>query len=179
MRYANLSIRSLTGACVAMTMGAFAMAQAPKAPAPVIDSPVEVVVPEAAVTVSKPLFVPPAGLTKPVEKLLWELGFLDSPTPQCTPFGYRFCMEVAIKCHVQRRYADSLAFVQRAVELRETSSALYLLALNQLAMNQCDEAAATVVRFKTTVAGRTDFEWLREKFSSPLTVRLRDLFEEL
>lgn len=88
-------------------------------------------------------------------------------------------MEVAIKCHVQRRYVDSLAFVQRALELRETPAALYLKALDELATNHCDEAAATVLRFKATVAGRTDFEWLREKLSSPLTVRLNELFEEL
>lgn len=149
-----------------------AVAQVPE-PAPAIKAPAP------AVVVPKALFEPPTGLTMPVEKLLWELGFLDTPTPQCTPFGYRFCMEVAVKCHVQRRYVDSLAFVTRALELRETPAALYLKALDELATNHCDEAAATVVRFKATVAGRTDFEWMREKLSSPLTVRLKDLFEEL
>lgn len=169
----SLHFRGLCVSLLCLCPASLALAQDPEPVPPA--SP-----PAAAVAVPpKPLFVPPEGLTKPVEKLLWELGYQDAPTPQCIPFGYRFCMEVAVKCHVQRRYVDSLAFVRRALELRETPAALYLKALDELATNRCDDAVETVLKFKATVTGRSDIEWLREKLSSPLTVRLNDLFEEL
>ena len=123
-------------------------------------------------TVKPGIFVPPAGLTKPVDVLLRELGFVDccSPAP---------CMEVAIKCHVQGRYADSWAFAARAAEIRMTPAALYLRALDELALNQCDEAAATVVQFNNLPSMGSDITWLREKMSSPLTVRFKALFEAI
>ena len=131
-------------------------------------------------TVKPGIFVPPAGLTKPVDVLLRELGFVDccSPAP-CIPYSHNFCMEVAIKCHVQGRYADSWAFAARAAEIRMTPAALYLRALDELALNQCDEAAATVVQFNNLPSMGSDITWLREKMSSPLTVRFKALFEAI
>lgn len=131
-----------------------------------------------SVVVRPGIFVPPTGLTKPVDVLLRELGFIDccSATP-CVPYSYHFCMEVAIKCHVQGRYVDSLAFVARATEIRLTPASLFLRALDELALNQCDAAAETVVQLKALPSQGTDFGWLREKLSSPLTVRLKALFE--
>lgn len=131
-------------------------------------------------TVRSNVFTPPAGLTRPADVLLRELGFLDCcSNASCVPYSYNFCMEVAIKCHVQGRYADSLAFVVRATEIRTTPAALWLRALNELALNQCDDAATTVTQFKSLPGTGVDFGWLREKLSSPLTVRLKALFEAI
>lgn len=131
-----------------------------------------------SVVVRPGIFQPPTGLTKPVDVLLRELGFIDccSATP-CVPYSYHFCMEVAIKCHVQGRYVDSLAFVARATEIRVTPASLFLRALDELALNQCDSAAETVIQLRALPSQGTDFGWLREKLSSPLTVRLKALFE--
>ncbi|MDB5338806.1 MAG: hypothetical protein JWN70_4425 [Planctomycetaceae bacterium] len=126
-------------------------------------------------SVVKPgIFVPPTGLTKPVDVLLRELGFLDCC---CVPYSYSFCMDVAIKCHVQGRYTDSLAFVVRACEIKTTPAALYLRALDELALNLCDDAASTAMQLKTLPSQGADFGWLREKLSSPLAVRLKALLE--
>ncbi len=134
----------------------------------------------APVIVRPGIFQPPTGLTKPVDVLLRELGFIDccSVAP-CVPYSYHFCMEVAIKCHVQERYADSLAFVARATEIRVTPASLFLRALDELALNECDAAAETVLQLKALPSQGTDFGWLREKLSSPLTVRLKALFESV
>lgn len=135
--------------------------------------------PVANAPIVKPgIFVPPTGLTKPVDVLLRELGFLDCCSgPSCVPYSFSFCMDVAIKCHVQGRYTDSLAFVVRACEIKTTPAALYLRALDELALNLCDEAASTVVHLKALPNQGSDFGWLREKLSSPLTVKLKALFE--
>ena len=122
------------------------------------------------------IFMPPTGLTKPVNVLLRELGYLDCCTvASCVPYSYNFCMDVAIKCHVQGRFTDSLAFVRRACEIKTTAPALYLRALNELALNLCDDAASTVVQLNALPNQGIDFGWLREKLSSPLTVRLNAL----
>lgn len=126
------------------------------------------------------IFTPPTGLTKPVDVLLRELGFLDCCSgPSCVPYSFNFCMDVAVKCHVQGRYTDSLAFVMRACEIKTTPAALYLRALDELALDLCDDAASTVVQLKALPNQGTDFGWLREKLSSPLTARLKALFEAL
>ena len=155
------AVRGMAVALVVMSVPVLCLAQDP-----------------APVVVKPGIFVPPAGLTKPVELLLRELGFLDccSPAP-CIPYSHNFCMEVAIKCHVQGRYVDSLAFVARAAEIRTTPAALYLRALNELALNHCDEAAATVVQLNNLPSMGSDITWLREKMSSPLTVRFKALYE--
>ena len=173
MRHFAVAVRGMLAAMVlTLCLPVLSYSQDPPAPAgvaPVIVTPVIV----------KPgIFEPPPGLTKPVDVLLRELGFVDccSPPP-CIPYSYNFCMEVAIKCHVQGRYTDSLAFVSHAAAIRITPAALYLKALNELAVNECDAAATTVVQFNALPSLGSDITWLREKLSSPLTVRLKALFE--
>jgi hypothetical protein len=132
------------------------------------------------VIIKSGIFVPPTGLTKPVNDLLIELGYLDGITPITSiPYSHNFCMEVAIKCHVQGRYIDSLAFVMRATEIRTTHAALFLRALNQIALNRDDDVATSVSQFNGLRTTGTDITWLREKLSSPLTVRLKALFEAI
>lgn len=174
MRHYAFAVRGrIVALILTISIPVLSYAQDPPAP----DGVVPVVVP---VIVKPGIFVPPTGLTKPVDVILRELGFIDccSPPP-CIPYSYNFCMEVAIKCHVQGRYVDSLAFATHAAAIRTTPAALYLRALNELAVNQCDDAATTVVQFNALPSMGSDITWLREKLSSPLTVRLKALFEAI
>lgn len=151
-----------------------ALARQPLAPAPAV-----VIEPAPAIVVEQ-LFVPPTGLTMDVRRLLWELGYLASPNSVANyPFTYRFCLEVAVKCHAQGRYTDSLAFIQRAVSIRPTTSALYLQALNEVALDLSDNAVMTLRRLSAPETIKIEYEWLREKMSSPLTVRINLLLEVL
>lgn len=146
--------------------------QAP-APAPAPAGPVEL-------RVSVPLFEPLDGLTMDMKQLLFELGYLDSPTSiNCSPLTYRFCLEVAVKCHSQRRYADSRAFVRRAIAIRPTTSALYLQALDELALGLCDDAVVSLQRLRADDTVQVNYDWLREKLSSPLSVRANLILEAM
>ena len=169
----NLRVLLSVGVIVMGTMGTAIGQDVPVPAAPGVLDPARVIVPSQ-------LFVPPDGLTMDLKVLLWELGYLPSPDcATCQPLTYRFCLEVAVKCHVQGRFADSLAFTNRAVSIRATSSALYLHALNQLALGQCEDAVVTISRLKAPDTIRIDYNWMREKLSSPLTVQFNYLAEVL
>lgn len=123
-------------------------------------------------------FDPPPGLTRPADVLLRELGFLDWCSPSTSvPYTYRFCMDVAIKCHAQGRYLDSYAFSKRAAEIYQSWGALYLRGLNELALNMGEAPAVTALQLKAVPPARSEHFWLREKFAGPLAVRLKMLLE--
>jgi len=124
------------------------------------------------------LFDPPDGLTIPAKQLLAELGIYTGR--ECVPYTQRFCLDVAVNCYLQRRYKDSLAFAKQSIEFEATAAAVFIRALNELALGMCDDAQVSAALLKTLIPlDRGYYRVLRERFSSPRLVRLDLLIEAL
>jgi hypothetical protein len=124
-------------------------------------------------------FEEPEGLCTPAAELLQALGYSGCCCgDKCFPFTAEMSYEVAIKAYQHGYYQDAKALAKHALKSTSRPEYLYLEALSELALGECQDALQAARQVKT-MRETSGLKYLKERLSGPRVSKLQTLLKAM
>ncbi len=124
-------------------------------------------------------FEEPEGLCTPSAELLQALGYSGCCCgDKCFPFTAEMSYEVAIKAYQHGYYQDAKALAKHALKSTSRPEYLYLEALSELALGECQNALQAARQVKT-MRETSALKYLKESLSGPRVSKLQTLLKAM